>query len=60
MDQLMRMSTRLDEHIDGSQASFNELKDWLDEHIEEARVSFKEIKDQLDDIHGCQSHPPAP
>lgn len=54
----MRMSTRLDEHIDGSRTSFTDMRDRLDEHIDESRASFKEIQDQLDEIQGCLSHLP--
>lgn len=55
----MRMSTPLDEQIDGSHTSFNEIKDRLDEHIGESRASFKDICDQLD-AYGCLSHLPSP
>lgn len=50
MIQLMRMSTCLDEHINGSCTSFNKMRDRLDG---ESRASFKEIRDHLDDIYEC-------
>lgn len=56
----MHMSTRLDEHIDGSHTSFNEMRERLNEHIGESLARFKEIRDQLDDIHRCLSHLPPP